>query len=208
MVEAYKRMAEVDMGFGVRRLAQQHLQDACSQDQRRLLRPGTVQDYKSKFNKLANAWSAGIGPDDCGYNLYRAPVTQVGQPQSTKHRQRCHQHDQAFLFGTGTNSGRRLIERASFPLATGVCLSTQITENRKLFRHFVPYFMQERQTEAAKPDRRRKRQIKSFARRTGLRELPKPNALCRNAFARFLTGSLPCLTRKAVRAGPGQLDRH
>ena len=78
-----------------------------------LIRPGVVQDYKQKFHKLQSAWSNGIGLDDCGYNLYRGlnAVTQVesspkattGDPTNTVKRT---------LFGTGTNSGRKLIERA------------------------------------------------------------------------------------------------
>lgn len=114
VVEAYKRMNEIDMSFGqyIDWLNSIYKMPAVKTDDG-LMRPGVVQDYKSKFNKLANAWSGGIGLDDCGYNLYRGlnAVTQVesspkattGDPNNTIKRT---------LFGTGTNSGRRLIERA------------------------------------------------------------------------------------------------
>jgi hypothetical protein len=114
VVEAYKRMNEVDMSFGqyVDWLNSVYKMPAVKTDDG-LIRPGVVQDYKSKFNKLANAWSAGIGLDDCGFNLYRGlnAVTQVesspkattGDPANTIKRS---------LFGSGMNSGRKLIERA------------------------------------------------------------------------------------------------
>ena len=67
---------------------------------------------QEKFYKLERL-DHGIGLDDCGFNLYRGlnAVTQVesspkattGDPANTLKRS---------LFGTGTNSGRRLIERA------------------------------------------------------------------------------------------------
>ena len=114
VVEAYKRMNERDMSFGqyVDWLNSIYRMQPVKTDDG-LLRPGMVQDYKTKFHKLESAWNSGIGLDGCGFNLYRGlnAVTQVesspkattGDPSNTIKRS---------LFGTGTNSGRRLIERA------------------------------------------------------------------------------------------------
>ena len=114
VVEAYKRMNDVDMGFGqyvdwlnsLYRIPTQKTDDG-------LLRPGMIQDCKSKFAKLERAWNSGIGLEGCGFNLWRGlnAVTQVetspkdttGDPTNTIRRA---------YFGTGTNSGRKLVERA------------------------------------------------------------------------------------------------
>lgn len=116
VVEAYKRMSEVDMSFGqyIDWLNSIYKMPAVKTDEG-LMRPGVVQDYKSKFNKLANAWSAGIGLDDCGYNLYRGlnAVSQVeSSPKATHSREQAVNQLKRAFFGTGTNSGRKLIERA------------------------------------------------------------------------------------------------
>ena len=116
VVEAYKRMNEVDMSFGqyVDWLNSLYRMPHVKSDSG-LPRPGCIQDAKSKFHKLENAWNDGLGLDDCGFNLYRGlnAVTQV--ESSTKAIARTADPANTIrrtLFGTGVNSGRRLIERA------------------------------------------------------------------------------------------------
>ena len=116
VVEAYKRMNEVDMSFGqyVDWLNSIYKMPPVKTDDG-LMRPGHVQDFKSKFHKLERAWSQGIGLDDCGFNLYRGlnAVTQVeSSPKAQRTDDAATNTIKRSLFGTGTNSGRRLIERA------------------------------------------------------------------------------------------------
>ena len=116
VVEAYKRMNERDMSFGqyVDWLNSIYKMQPVKTDDG-LLRPGTVQDYKTKFHKLESAWANGIGLDGCGFNLYRGlnAVTQVeSSPKAQRTDDAATNTIKRSLFGTGTNSGRRLIERA------------------------------------------------------------------------------------------------
>ena len=116
VVEAYKRMNEKDMSFGqyVDWLNSVYKMPAVKTDDG-LMRPGHVQDFKTKFHKLERAWTNGIGLDDCGYNLYRGlnAVTQVeSSPKAQRTSDAAANTVKRSLFGTGTNSGRRLIERA------------------------------------------------------------------------------------------------
>lgn len=116
VVEAYKRMNDIDMSFGqyVDWLNSVYKMPAVKTDDG-LMRPGHVQDFKSKFHKLERAWTNGIGLDDCGFNLYRGlnAVTQVeSSPKAQRTNDAATNTVKRTLFGTGTNSGRRLIERA------------------------------------------------------------------------------------------------
>jgi len=116
VVEAYKRMNEKDMSFGqyVDWLNSVYKMPAVKTDDG-LMRPGHIQDFKTKFHKLERAWTNGIGLDDCGYNLYRGlnAVTQVeSSPKAQRTSDAAANTVKRSLFGTGTNSGRRLIERA------------------------------------------------------------------------------------------------
>lgn len=116
VVEAYKRMNDIDMSFGqyVDWLNSVYKMPAVKTNDG-LIRPGNVQDFKTKFYKLERAWTNGIGLDDCGFNLYRGlnAVTQVeSSPKAQRTNDAATNTVKRTLFGTGTNSGRKLIERA------------------------------------------------------------------------------------------------
>ena len=116
VAEAYRRMNEVDMSFGqyVDWLNSIYKMPPIKTDEG-LLRPGVVQDYKSKYAQLESAWTRGIGLDDCGFNLYRGlnAVTQVeSSPKTASSSEHAANKIRRAFFGTGSNSGRKLIERA------------------------------------------------------------------------------------------------
>ena len=116
VVEAYKRMNDVDMSFGqyVDWLNSIYKMPPVKTDDG-LLRPGTVTDMKQKYASLERAWSNGLGLDSCGFNLYRGlnAVTQVeSSPLSASSDEHAANKIRRSFFGTGTNSGRKLIERA------------------------------------------------------------------------------------------------
>lgn len=116
VAEAYKRMNEVDMTFPqyVDWLNSIYKMPPVKTDDG-LLRPGVVTDYKTKFHALERAWANGIGLDGVGYNLYRGlnAVTQVeSSPQDSSSAEHAANKIRRAFFGTGSNSGRKLIERA------------------------------------------------------------------------------------------------